>query len=88
MASDPLKTAPTSIPAVSTTSKNDTATRARTPEEVRAEIARARQELATAATELRQQVAEKTDWRGWVRNHPGPVLAGAFVIGFWIGYRD
>jgi hypothetical protein len=79
MANDPLKpgTTPASIPQ-----------RTRSAEDVRAEIARARAELQTAATELRQQVAEKTDWRGWVRSNPAAVLTGAFVIGFWLGYRD
>lgn len=63
-------------------------TRVRSTEEVRQDIARAREELATAAAELRTQVAQKIDWRTWVRENPAPVLIGAFALGFWIGYRD
>lgn len=63
-------------------------TKGRSTEEVRADIARARVELADAAQALRTQVAEKIDWRTWVRENPGPVLIGAFALGFWIGYRD
>lgn len=75
MASDSLKLA-------------ETPPRQRSTEEVRADIAKARAELADAAAALRTQVAEKIDWRAWVRNNPAPVLIGAFAIGFWIGYRD
>jgi hypothetical protein len=76
MASDSLKLVP------------EVSARPRSTEEVRADIARARAELADAAQALRTQVAEKIDWRTWVRENPAPVLIGAFAIGFWIGYRD
>ena len=66
----------------------DVQPRQRSTEEVRADIARARAELADVAGALRTQVAEKIDWRTWVRENPAPVLIGAFAIGFWIGYRD
>ncbi|MFL5318593.1 MAG: hypothetical protein ACJ790_02985 [Myxococcaceae bacterium] len=80
MANDPLKP--------STLTADGSAQRTRSAEDVRAEIARARAELQTAATQLRQEVAEKTDWRMWVRKNPAAVLTGAFVVGFWLGYRD
>lgn len=80
MASDALKQKEPVVPG--------TAQRTRSAEEVRADIARARDELAQAATQLRQEVAEKTDWRGWVRKHPAAFVTGAFVVGFWLGYRD
>lgn len=62
--------------------------RNRSSDEVRADIARAREELSVAAQELRTQVAERIDWRTWVRESPAPFLIGAVALGFWIGYRD
>ena len=60
---------------------------AATPEEVRAEIERARAQIARSAAALRDEVAATADWREWVRRRPGVLLAGAFALGFFIGYR-
>jgi hypothetical protein len=60
----------------------------RSPEQVRAEIERVREQIVSSATALREEVAMRTDWREWVRRRPGLVLAGAFALGFWIGSRD
>ena len=77
MANDSLKTdAATSAP------------RSRSTEEVRQDIARARAELADAASALKSEVAERIHWRTWVRENPAPILLGAFAISLWIGYRD
>lgn len=59
----------------------------KTPDEVRQEIARAREQIASSAEALRQEVAVVTDWREWVRRRPGACLAGAFALGFLIGCR-
>lgn len=61
--------------------------RARSAEEVRAEIARAREEIAASMVALRREVGMRTDWRRWVRTHPGLCLTGVFMLGFWLGSR-
>lgn len=62
--------------------------RGRSTEQVRRDIARGREALADTAQELRTQVAEKIDWRTWVRDNPAPMMIGAFALGFWIAWRD
>jgi hypothetical protein len=59
----------------------------RSPDQVRAEIARARQQIATSIVELRREVAQSADWRAWVRRNPMLFLSGAFVLGFVLGSR-
>jgi hypothetical protein len=61
----------------------------RSPEKLRAEseIERAREQIATSAAALRQEVAMTTDWREWVRKKPLWFLAGAFAVGVFIGTR-
>jgi hypothetical protein len=59
----------------------------RAPDEVRAEIERTREQIASSAEALRHEVAVHTDWREWVRRKPGPCLAGAFAVGFFIARR-
>ncbi len=58
-----------------------------TPAEARAELERARQQVATSAAALRAEVARSTEWRGWVRERPLLFVAGAFALGFLIGNR-
>ncbi|WP_257455929.1 DUF3618 domain-containing protein [Archangium lipolyticum] len=56
-----------------------------TPEQIRAEIARTRAELALSVSELREEVARRADWREWVRQRPLACVGAAFFIGFLIG---
>ncbi len=55
--------------------------------EVREEIERAREQLASSVGALRREVAMRTDWREWIRRHPYRCLAGALAVGFLIGRR-
>lgn len=59
----------------------------RSASEVRADIERARAQIASSMSALRHEVAHRTDWREWVRTHPGACLGAAFAVGFWFGYR-
>ncbi len=56
-----------------------------TPEQLRAEIERTRNELVHSVTLLREEVAWRTDWRQWVRRHPMSCVGAAFFVGFLIG---
>jgi hypothetical protein len=55
--------------------------------QVRAEIERARDQIASSAEALRHEVAVRTDWREWVRRKPALCLMGAFAVGFLIAKR-
>ncbi len=57
------------------------------PAQIRAEIERTREQLASSVLALRQEVAVRTDWREWVRRRPGTCLAAAFTVGFLLGSR-
>jgi hypothetical protein len=59
-----------------------------TPEQVREQIEAAREQIATSAAALRQEMALRFDWREWVRRRPGAAVLGAFGIGLFIGSRD
>ena len=59
----------------------------RDPAEIRAEIERARQQIASSAEALRHEVSVRTDWREWVRRKPALCLVGAFATGFLIARR-
>jgi hypothetical protein len=61
------------------------ATRARTPEEIRASIEANRMQLAHSLERLRGEVAEVTNWRKQIATHQKQVLIGAAVAGFVIG---
>lgn len=60
----------------------------RTSTQVRADIERARAQIAESMSALRDEVAHRTDWRQWVRQRPGLCLGAAFAVGFWLAYRD
>ncbi len=60
----------------------------RTPAEVRAEIERTREEIVSSANALRREMAMRMDWKRWVRQNPGLFIAGALVLGFWLGTRS
>lgn len=57
----------------------------RTPEQVRASIARNQVELATSLTELRGEIVAVADWRRHVNRNRSKVLIGAAVAGFVVG---
>ncbi|HVV51027.1 MAG TPA: hypothetical protein VHO06_15270 [Polyangia bacterium] len=51
------------------------------------DIERARERVTSSVLALRDEVARRTDWRGWVRDRPAPFFGAAVVLGFWLGYR-
>jgi hypothetical protein len=57
-------------------------------EVVRARIEQAREQIASSARTLRNEVAVRTDWREWFRRSPGLWLGGAFAVGFLIARRS
>ena len=59
----------------------------RDPEEIRAEIERTLEQIASAAQALRHEVAVRIDWREWVRRRPAFCLMGAFAVGFLVARR-
>jgi hypothetical protein len=61
---------------------------ARRPEQIRADIDRARAEIARSVAELSAEVTARADWREWVRRRPSAILGGAFLVGLWLGSRD
>ncbi len=59
----------------------------RDPAEIRAEIERTREQIASSAEALRREVTVRTDWREWVRRRPALCLVGAFAVGLLIARR-
>ena len=57
----------------------------RTPEQIRQDIERHRQELGQSVARLRGEIAEATDWRGFIARNEQKVLVGAAVAGFVLG---
>ncbi len=57
----------------------------RTPDELRTEIARSREEIVTGLLALRTRVDAATDWRRWYARRPGAWLVGALFVGFALG---
>jgi hypothetical protein len=55
--------------------------------ETEAEIERSRQRLVASLGALREEITTLTDWREWIRRRPAPFVAGAFAVGFWLGWR-
>ena len=60
----------------------------RDPAEIRAEIERTREQIASATQALRHEVAVRIDWREWVRRRPAFFLVGAFAVGFLVARRS
>jgi len=54
----------------------------RTPEEIRASIEANRLELGISVQQLRNEVAEVTDWRRQLRQNQQAAVIGAAVTGF------
>jgi hypothetical protein len=61
---------------------------ARSADQVRAEIERAREQIQTSVLALREEVGRAADWRAWIRRRPGLWLGAAFAAGFYLGTRD
>jgi len=61
------------------------ATRARTPQEIRASIEQNRVELGSSLERLRVEVVRLTDWRGQLRQHQQQAAIAAGVAGFVLG---
>lgn len=57
------------------------------PSRIRAELDRARDDVAAALLGLRDQVQATISPREWVRRHPLPMLVGALLVGVWLGRR-
>lgn len=54
---------------------------------IRADLERARLELAASVEDLRVEVARTVDWRQWYRRNTGAFLIGAFTVGFILASR-
>jgi ElaB/YqjD/DUF883 family membrane-anchored ribosome-binding protein len=61
--------------------------REQNPEEVRAEIEKAREQIQSSVVALRYEMATATDWRKWVRGRPAVCMGIAFAVGFYFGMR-
>lgn len=57
----------------------------RSADEIRRDMIRTREELASTVDTLRGRVGELTDWRRQVRAHRKQIIAGAAVAGFVVG---
>jgi hypothetical protein len=57
----------------------------RSPEEIRRSIEENRQALAVSLERLRGEVADITDWRKQLSQHPRPAMLGAVLAGFMLG---
>jgi hypothetical protein len=51
------------------------------------DIERSRERFVASLGALREEITTLTDWREWVRRRPEPFIAGAFALGFWMGWR-
>jgi hypothetical protein len=56
-------------------------------EHVRAEIERAREQVASSVEALRGEIVSTVSWREWVRRNPYAAVVGAFLLGFLYGNR-
>jgi hypothetical protein len=52
-----------------------------------AELAEAREQVTESMMALREEVARRTDWRGWIGRRPGLALGVAFGLGLLLGTR-
>jgi hypothetical protein len=59
----------------------------RTPAEIRTSIEENRQELAVSVQRLRGEMERLTDWRGQIERHSTELIAGAAVVGLFVGVR-
>jgi hypothetical protein len=54
--------------------------------ETEAEIQRTRARLSASLGALREEISDLTDWRSWLERQPLPFIAGAFALGFLVGW--
>lgn len=59
----------------------------RDPAQIRAEIERARDDVADTLILLRDELHARLEWRWAVRRRPGAAVAAAFFAGLWLGWR-
>jgi hypothetical protein len=59
----------------------------RSSAEIRDSIEANRTELAVSLERLRGEVAQLTDWRGYVKRHQREIVIGAAAVGLVIGGR-
>jgi hypothetical protein len=52
-----------------------------------AAVERSRERVERSVSALRDEIARRTDWRGWVAQRPGIFLGAAVLLGFLWGYR-
>lgn len=52
---------------------------------IKGAIEDARDKLAQSFTDLQQEVDERLDWQGWVREHPWKAVGLAFAAGLFFG---
>jgi hypothetical protein len=59
-------------------------------EVARAEAAleRSRERVERSVSALREAVARRMDWRGWVAQRPAMFLGAAILLGFVLGWRQ
>ena len=59
----------------------------RSAAEIRTSIEANRQQLVASVDHLRGEVTRLTDWRAHVERHRPEIMAGAAVVGLFIGVR-
>jgi hypothetical protein len=52
-----------------------------------ADVARARERVASSVVALRDGLVRQTDWRRWLADHPLAALGSALAVGYWLGCR-
>lgn len=52
-----------------------------------AAVERSRERVERSVTALRDAIARRTNWRGWMAQRPAVFLGAAVVLGFLWGYR-
>ena len=52
-----------------------------------ADLAQARERVATSLSALRDEVAHQADCRRWLSRHPFVSMGGALALGLWLGAR-
>jgi hypothetical protein len=52
-----------------------------------AAVERSRERVERSMVALRDAIARRTDWRGWMAQRPAVFLGAAVVLGFLWGYR-